>query len=210
MADKISSRQHQILKLLLENKQGLTIDEIASRLDISRNAVTQHFSGLEKKGYLHRGALNKTAGRPVSTYILSDAGLNYFPKQYAWFSELILTDLKQSMGSEAFTAYLAKLAQSLSQNLLPQFADKKPQERIQLLLNVMEGLGFQAKLSESLENHLPVIEASNCIYHDLAQKHLEVCEFDRVLISTLLARKIEQVSCMAEGQHVCAFKINQQ
>jgi hypothetical protein len=30
MAEKIRSRQHQILKLLLENKAGLSIDEIKS------------------------------------------------------------------------------------------------------------------------------------------------------------------------------------
>lgn len=206
MADKISSRQHQILKLLLENKQGLSIDEIAKALSISRNAVAQHFSSLEKKGYLQPCALNKTAGRPVRKYSLTIAGLNYFPKQYAWFSELILMDLKQSMGSEAFAAYLHKLAETLSQNLLPQFTDKNTAERVQMLLKIMDALGFQAKASEQPEQQT-VIEASNCIYHDLAQKHDEICEFDRTLISSLLAKNIDQLSCMAKGDHICAFKI---
>lgn len=207
MADKISSRQHQILKLLLENKQGLSIDEIAKALSISRNAVAQHFASLEKKGYLQPCALNKTAGRPVRKYSLTIAGLNYFPKQYAWFSELILMDLKQSMGSEAFAAYLHKLAETLSQHLLPQFTDKNTAERVQMLLNIMDDLGFQTKVSENPESLQVAIEASNCIYHDLAQKHEEICEFDRTLISSLLAKNIDQVSCMAKGDHICAFKI---
>ena len=133
MAVKIGSRQHQILKLLLENKGGLTIDEIAAALEISRNAVTQHFAKLEKQGYLQPGSLNKTAGRPVCAYTLTQAGLNYFPKQYAWFAELILADLKQSLGSENFAAYLQKLAGVLSDRLLPQFADKDQAERLKLL-----------------------------------------------------------------------------
>ena len=37
MTNKISSRQRQILDLLLKNKAGLSIDEIANELDISRN-----------------------------------------------------------------------------------------------------------------------------------------------------------------------------
>ena len=44
MTEKIRSRQQQILKLLLENKAGLSIDEIATALNISRNAVQQHFA----------------------------------------------------------------------------------------------------------------------------------------------------------------------
>jgi DeoR family transcriptional regulator, suf operon transcriptional repressor len=110
MTTKISTRQHEILKLLLEHKAGLTIDEIALALNISRNAVMQHFVGLENKGYLRQSALTKTAGRPVGTYTLTELGINYFPKQYAWFAELILTDLKKTLGSEAFIAYLQKLA----------------------------------------------------------------------------------------------------
>ncbi|MCX7107127.1 MAG: winged helix-turn-helix transcriptional regulator [Methylococcales bacterium] len=102
MTEKIKPRQQQILKLLLENKAGLSIDEIATVLAISRNAVQQHFSVLEKDGYIQAGVLNKTAGRPVRSYVLTEAGINSFPKQYAWFSELILNDLKNELGSEAF------------------------------------------------------------------------------------------------------------
>lgn len=210
MTDQISSRQQQILKLLLEHKDGLTIDEIATALDISRNAVTQHFSSLEKNGYLQTCALNKTAGRPVRTYSLTSTGVNYFPKQYAWFSELILTDLKQSLGSEGFSAYLRKLAETLSQNLQPQFADKDTAERLKILLTIMDDLGFEAKVHRQAENQQAVIEASNCIYHDLAQKHLEMCEFDRTLISSLLGTKIEHLTCMAKGDHVCAFTLKNQ
>lgn len=42
MTGKIRSRQQQILQLLFENKAGLSIEEIATALNISRNAVQQH------------------------------------------------------------------------------------------------------------------------------------------------------------------------
>ncbi|MEI7995269.1 MAG: HTH domain-containing protein, partial [Methylococcaceae bacterium] len=109
MAEKVGSRQQQILNLLLEKKTGLSIDEIATALNISRNAVQQHFTVLEKDGYIQTGVLNKTAGRPVRSYVLTEAGINSFPKQYAWFSDLILTDLKNELGTDAFQRYLHKL-----------------------------------------------------------------------------------------------------
>jgi len=205
MAEKVGSRQQQILKLLLENKTGLSIDEIAAALDISRNAVQQHFTALERDGYIKAGGLNKTAGRPVRAYILTEAGINRFPKQYAWFSELILSNLKEEMGSEAFQRYLHKLGKSLSQNLLPQFEGKTSDERIDELLKIMAQLGFQAKAVA--DNQQRGIEACNCIYHDLAQKHEEICEFDRALISSLLDKTIDHVECMATGGALCRFNI---
>jgi len=85
MSQEISSRQNQILKLLLENRKGLCIDNVADALDISRTAVQKHFAALENEGYIKKKTLNKTAGRPVTVYALTDKGINYFPKQYAWF-----------------------------------------------------------------------------------------------------------------------------
>jgi DeoR family suf operon transcriptional repressor len=207
MAEKIRSRQFQILKLLLENKAGLSIDEIAAELAISRNAVQQHFAVLERDGYIQTGMLNKTAGRPVRSYILTEAGINSFPKQYAWFSELMLNDLKNEMGSAAFQRYLHKLGNNLSQSLLSRFEGKEADERIEELLKIMEALGFNAKSVTDSANNERAIQACNCIYHDLAQKHEEICEFDRTLIASLLDKDIEHVECMAKGGVVCRFKI---
>ena len=207
MNEKIRPRQQQILKLLLENKAGLSIDEIATALNISRNAVQQHFVALERDGYIQTGVLNKTAGRPVRSFVLTEAGINSFPKQYAWFSELILTDLKNEIGSESFQRYMHKLGNNLSKSLLSQFEGKQTDERIEELLKVMDGLGFKTRKMTDSGSHERTIEACNCIYHNLAQKHEEICEFDRTLISSLLDKDIEHVECMAKGGAVCRFKI---
>jgi DeoR family transcriptional regulator, suf operon transcriptional repressor len=207
MAERIRSRQHQILGLLLENKEGLRIDEIASLLNISRNAVQQHIAALELDGYIQAGVLNKTAGRPVRSYVLTEAGINSFPKQYAWFSELMLTDLKNEIGPEAFKRYLNKLGNNLSKSYQYRFAGKQSDERLEELLKIMDGLGFKATRLTGPGSNERTIEACNCIYHDLAQKHEEICEFDRTLISSLLDKDIEHVECMAKGGAVCRFKI---
>lgn len=207
MTNRISSRQYQILELLLKNRAGLSIDEIANTLNISRNAVQQHFASLERDDYIQTGALKKTAGRPVRTFVLTEEGVNCFPKQYAWFSELILSDLKEEMGSEAFKRYMQKLGANLSQSLLPRFEGKQTEERVDELIKIMDELGFQATSIKATNSDDRYIKACNCIYHDLAQKHDEICELDKTLISTLLDKETELVECMAKGGHICSFKI---
>ena len=205
---KISSRQHQILEYLLENRAGLSVDELAKMLDISRTGVQQHFVVLERDGYIKKSMLNKTAGRPVTIYVITDKGCNYFPKQYAWFSELILNDLQQEIGAERFKAFMQKLGIKLADTLQGKFYGKTLSERVDELTIIMTDLGFQVKVGAESELEDFTLEARNCIYHDLAQKHAEICEFDLALMSSLLDKKVEQISCMAKGDCMCSFKIN--
>lgn len=205
MLSTVTSRQNQILQILLNNREGLTIDEISLALDISRSAVQQHFTTLEKNNFIATAALKKTAGRPVRSYVITENGINHFPKQYAWFSEIIVSDLKQEMGKTVFKRYLSKLGVNLARSLLHDFNGKTADERLKQLIATMGELGFQAKSTTSSSEQN--IEACNCIYHNLAQQHHEICEFDKALISTLLDKDIELTECMAKGGHICRFKI---
>ncbi len=207
MLQNISPRQHQILEQLLENRTGLSIDALAKVLDISRVAVQQHVVGLEGDGYIKKNSLNKTGGRPVAIYGITDKGINYFPKQYAWFSDLILSELWQEMGSEGFKDYMQRLGIRLADNLRSQFEGKNLNDRMDELLVIMTNLGFQVTTAVESEAGKSVIRANNCIYHDLAQKHNEICAFDLALMSSLLDKEVKQLSCMAKGDCACHFRI---
>lgn len=207
MLKKVSSRQHQILECLLESRNGLSVDELAKALDISRTGVQQHFVVLERDGYIRKSTLNKTAGRPVTIYVITDKGNNYFPKQYAWFSDLILSDLQQEIGPDRFKAYMQKLAGKLADKLRGKFEGKNLTQRVDELAIVMNDLGFQVKVDIEPETESPNMEAYNCIYHDLAQQHHEICAFDLALMSSLLDKEVEQLSCMAKGDCNCSFRI---
>jgi DeoR family transcriptional regulator, suf operon transcriptional repressor len=208
MADHIGSRQRQLLELLLQNKDGLCIDEIAKTLTISRNAVQQHISVLELEGYLQAGDLNKTAGRPVRRYVLTEAGINSFPKQYAWFSKLMLSDLKNEIGHKAFERYMQKLGENLSQSYQYRFTGKPAHEKVEELLKIMDELGYMTnKKPESDDQGEATIKATNCVFHDLAQKHNEICQFDVALITSLLGQDVKITECMAKGGGICCFKL---
>ena len=205
----VTPRQHHILEQLLKNRVGLSIDALAKELDISRAAIQQHIVGLEADGLIKKNALNKTAGRPVVIYGITDKGINYFPKQYAWFSDLILSELQQEMGVEGFKSYMHRLGIRLANNLRGQFEGKNMNDRVDELLLIMTNLGFQVTTGIEPETNNPVIRANNCIYHDLAQKHNEICAFDLALMSSLLDKDVIQLSCMAKGDCACHFKIQE-
>ncbi|WP_341325624.1 HTH domain-containing protein [Methylotuvimicrobium sp. KM2] len=205
MTKGIGTRREQILKLLLESRLGLGIDEIAEQLDISRNAVQQHLSSLEQEQLIKKDIFKSTGGRPSRNYVLTERGINYFPKQYSWFGNLVLSELKSEMSEEAFRQFMWRLGVKLANTLAAQFSDKKLEEKIVALINTMQSLGYHASLDTNTGQ--PVIKASNCVYHDLAQQFSDLCDFDHALISTLLDRPIEQTACMARGDCSCKFLI---
>lgn len=201
-----SSRQKQILNLLLLSKSGLSIDELATQLDISRNATKQHLVTLEQAQLVQTDHLNLnvTGGRPSRNYQLTEKGIHHFPKQYAWFSLLLLTELKEELGEEGLSTYLAKLGNKLASSLLSTSDHLDTAEKLSRLLEIMQSLGYVAE--QGVDVPEASIQAYNCVYHDLANEFPQLCEFDRALISTWLDKPIEQVQCMAQGDCVCIFK----
>lgn len=204
MQNQATSRQEQILSLLLASKAGLSIDDIAEKQAISRNAVKQHMVVLEKEQLIKAAHFNATKGRPARCYVLTEQGINHFSKQYSWFCNLVLTELKQEMGTDAFTRFMQRLGSKVAESLAPQFIDKNAEQKAETLAAIMQNLGYQ--VSVDLSGDSATINAINCVFHDLAQQHTELCEFDRALIRTLLDYPVEQTECMAKQGCACRFK----
>lgn len=204
---KINPRQHEILEHFLTHKEGLCIEDLASVLMISRTAVQQHFYTLEREGYIKKNTVSKTAGRPITRYAITTKGINYFPKHYAWFADLILEDLLGTISVEESEKYMWHLGTKLALQLREQFENKSLSERFTQLSLIMNELGFVVTQATN-ENEELCLQACNCILHDLAQKHLSICQFDLALMTIALGESVEQTRCMAKGHHVCEFLIS--
>ena len=205
MIKNSDSRQEQILTLLLNSAAGMSIDQLAATLEISRNAVKQHLLGLEMRKLVKEAGLNITGGRPSRRYILTDQGINSFPKQYAWFCNLLLSELAAELNTEALEQMMWNMGVKLANSLVQQFAHKNQAEKLVALVDLMQGLGYHAALEQ--QDGLSAIKAVNCVYHDLAKQYPELCRFDQALISTLLGNPIEQTACMAKSDCACRFNV---
>lgn len=194
------------MTLLLNSETGMSLDELSRQLQISRTAVKQHLVELEKLQWVREAALNSTKGRPARSYNLTEQGINRFPKQYAWFCNLLLSELVDELGSEGLQKVMWNLGVKLGHSLAPQFRHKSPEEKLNALVELMQNLGYHAELEQ--DGDQASIKALNCVYHDLAQKHPDICQFDQALISTLLETPVQQTACMAKMDCACRFNIN--
>lgn len=199
--------QRRLLAQLLDRKSGLTIDELAERLDITRSAVNQHLSALEKSGDVAQNSSRKTAGRPGRLYVLTDAGIENFPKKYSWFSRVLFESLRARIGLEQFGQYMYDLGVQMSAAAIPRLLGKTRPERVTEIVKIMNETGFLAHIVAAREgDSLPRIECKNCVYHDLSKEFTEVCRFDIGFISGLMGAEVEHEECMQRGGQACRFR----
>jgi DeoR family suf operon transcriptional repressor len=208
MLELFGRRQQELLKLMLKNKAGVSIDELASEANITRTAVRQHLTSLEADGYVCKGEERKTAGRPGQTFVLTRRGMDLFPKQYSWFSALLLQAMKEERGSEGLAQWLRGLAGTIATGLKSRLEGKAGDRRLEEVVAIMDELAFEAKAVLRVDHpEGTAIEASNCVYHDLAKQFPEVCQFDLELLSQLTGSELDHHACMVRGGDICHFRL---
>lgn len=199
--------QQQVLTLLLENKSGMTIDELVDSIGLSRSGVNQHLMVLEREGYVRRATVRKTGGRPVHVYVLTREGANLFPKKYSWFSALLMKTLREQMGEEKLSRYMYDLGVQTSAACIPRLVGKNRTERVAEIVNIMNETGFVAQVIPAQgRDKIPRVQCKNCVYHDLSKDYPEVCRFDIGFLSGLMGAEVEHQECMQRGGDACRFR----
>jgi predicted ArsR family transcriptional regulator len=195
--------QQVLLRTLLHNKPGETVDGLARKLGVSRNAVRQHLTALERDGVVTKGARQPSGGRPEQLYVLTSEGHEQFPRQYSWISELLLQALEKRANGD-LGHELERMGEAIGKSLQSQIGDGTDEARIAALAALMAGLGYDARMAASDENE-PVIEAQNCVFHKLAFNRPDVCRFDLAMMAASTDTIVEHRKCMARGAECCAF-----
>jgi DeoR family transcriptional regulator, suf operon transcriptional repressor len=200
MLHVIGGRRQDILRLLLERKDGLTVDQIAAALSITRSAARDHVRSMERDELIAPSLTQTvTGGRPGTLYRLTDDGIALFPKNYDGLARLLLESLISRLGQAETEKELRALGKRLAADLKPRVGGGSLKDKAGKIANIMGELGFEATSSGD------TIEAQNCIYHEMAQADPTVCTLDLALIGELADAKVDHKACMARGDSSCRF-----
>jgi predicted ArsR family transcriptional regulator len=206
MSETFGASRNRLMRHLLRNKQGASIDEMASAVGVTRTAVRQHLAALMRDGLVAGGETRPTGGRPEQLYVLSPQGREEFPRRYSWFAQLLIEAIQREHGTSGLRVRLGRIAAAVVAQIrqgAPAIGSRR--EKVQALAGLMDNLGYDAHTARDLEG-APTIEADNCVFHELATKNPEICHFDLALLSGYTGSKVTLHECMARGGHVCRFQ----
>ena len=199
--------QQKILDLLLDQNDGATLDEICEHIGVTRTAAKEHVLKLEDMDLLTYRDDKMGVGRPKRKYLLSDAGHEAFPRQYSWLSIILLETLAKDLGPASISRMMKELGKKVALSMKQRFEGKTNVALLNEVKGAMNELGYRSSIKQSDLRKGAVLEATNCVYHSVAKKHPELCQFDIQFLESATGMKVKLESCIARGGTVCRFCI---
>ena len=202
---QLGATQQRLLRQLLMANEGGTVESLCAQLRISHNAVRQHLSALIARAYVERTQSRPSGGRPTACYRLTEAGHALFPRNYGTIATALLAQWQARFGEAGMEEALRELGRDLGQQEVAPPPDTPVAEVVQGLARKLDALGYEAVAAQHGGEWQ--VEAFNCVFHALAQRHPQVCKFDLAYMEAASGRRVHHMECIVRGGHVCRFRL---
>ena len=203
---QLGATQQKLLRTLLSCPQGASVEELCHALGITHNAVRQHLTALIAAGWVERGVVRASGGRPRACYVLLTAGRELFPRNYALVARGMIEHLYAHAGVAAVQDMLAEMGAKLGAGAAGWIAGAgNAEDATRLLAEQLDALGYEAQVAK-VGGHTEV-EAWNCVFHALARAHPDICRFDLAFMGAATGRPVQRTTCMLHGQPACRFRL---
>ncbi|WP_223529944.1 helix-turn-helix transcriptional regulator [Pseudomonas sp. BF-B-26] len=200
MLEGLGRTQQDLLNALLHHAGGMSIDELADHLSVTRTAVRQHLAALERDALVLRGETRPTGRRPEQLYRLTDHAREQFPRQYQMLASVLIEEVADIIGPDALASLMRSMGRKLALDREPQVVDEAR------IVQHMNQAGYEAEVFFRSSDDKEIV-AHNCVFHRLAAAHPVVCELDLALIGALGGGEVDHTECMVRGGYVCRFKL---
>lgn len=176
-----SSTRGQIVTLLRSG--GATVDELATALELTDNAVRSHLSALERDGLVEQAGTRRGASKPAFVYRLTRDAERLFPKSDASMLRALLEVLRERFSGQQLKDLFARTGYAAAAQLPP--AQGSLRDRVQQSAELLGELGGLAEVEELDSAY--VIHGFSCPYSAASPDHPAVCQ----LAAAFLAQYIE-------------------
>ena len=195
------STRGQIVTIL--RGSACTVEDLASRLHLTDNAVRAHLSTLERDGLVRQTGLRRGPRKPHFTYALTPAADRLFPKAYDALLNQLIAVLKTRLTPADIEEVLREVGRGVAAGA-PAGKDDDLESRVQRALTVLEALGGAAR-AEKHDDKI-VIQSSSCPLAAAVSVHPEVCGLAETLIAEIVQAPIRE-HCNRQGRPLCRFEI---
>lgn len=196
------STRGQIVTLL--RGSPCTVDELATKLELTDNAVRAHLSTLERDGLVRQSGIRRGARKPHFTYALTDEADRLFPKAYDALLNQLITVLKTRLSPPEIEAVLREVGRAIAADT-PVGQDATLHSRVQKALAVLEAIGGSAEIEE--HDGKIVIRGNGCPLAAAVGVHPEVCRLAETLVGEIVQAPVVE-KCDRDSRPQCRFEID--
>lgn len=200
-----SSAKRELL-LLLKQRPGLSLAEIARSRDISKVAALRHLASLEDEGLVERSYERRRVGRPAVHFRLSQRAAGIFPQAYAQMSITALEYIERRLGREAVVGMLQERSHEVADQNRPRLGAPELRARVEELARIRSEGGYMAEVGPRRGSGVELRE-HNCPILAIAGRFPEACEVERRMFESMLRAGVSTSHRVVAGDPVCRFLI---
>ncbi len=195
-----STTRGQIVSLL--RRAGQTVDDLASALELTDNAVRSHLATLERDGLVVQRGARRGRGKPALAYELTPEAETLFPKAHAAVLGAVLDVVTAELGPERVNELLRHTGRHIGAGRQPPADDE--QTRLAAAITTLNELGGLVELEERAG--VRYLHGYSCPLGTAAREHPELCQFAEALVSELVGQPVRE--CCDRGERPrCCFQI---
>jgi len=206
LISEIGKSQRLRIINLLKRSQGLSVNELAARLNMSYMGIKQHCIDLEKGGYLdtRRRPRTEGTGRPEMAYRLTQRAHELFPEASNPATIEILHAAEKLYGPTAPDKLLMIWFQSKAEDYEARVKGETLETRAKSLVKLRDNEGCMAELEE--ENGLCIVEFHSPIA-DVLRAFPIVARLETELFHRVLRAEVTRQEETVSGLYQCRFRI---
>jgi predicted ArsR family transcriptional regulator len=198
------STRGRIVSLLRDGSS--TVNELASKLELTDNAVRAHLLSLERDGLIRQSGVQRGPRKPHFAYELTAEAERLFPKAYDALLNQLITVLKGRLPPTVLEDVLREVGRSLAAR---HSSDRTPDDlggRVQNALGVLKAIGG----SPSVERNggRLIIRSGGCPLSAAVVEHPEVCELAEALVAEVVGLPVKE-RCVRGESPKCCFEVGE-
>ncbi|MDB4869995.1 MAG: putative transcriptional regulator [Gemmatimonadales bacterium] len=194
------------MRLLALLREGTwTVDDLATRLELTDNAVRFHLTSLEDAGTVRKdGVLRKEgAGKPADLYALTPEAEESFSRAYAPVLAVLLAELRETMSTTQLVAFLRRAGTRLAKGL-PRSSGSLS-HRVAGAAELLNALGGVTAVEKS-GNTYQIIGRACPLSRAVEADHC-VCAAVTALVAEVVDADVAE-RCDRSGRPRCHFEIS--
>ena len=181
-----------------------TVEELATQLELTDNAVRAHLATLERDGIVRQSGIRRGARKPHFTYALTDEADRLFPKAYDTLLNQLIAVLKTRLNPAEIEDVLREVGRAIAAST-PNGHDTTLRSRVLKAMTVLEAIGGSAVLEE--QDDKIVIRGNGCPLAAAVNVHPEVCRLAETLVGEIVKAPVVE-KCDRESRPQCRFEID--
>jgi len=204
--DQLPETRRLVLQYIKE-RGGATASEIADRLGISAEGARQQLAQLQTSGWIEgRNARERgRSGRPSTTYTLTTAGENLFPKLYDELLGAVVHAVAERFGPQAPEEIWAAVADARTRGWQHLLERPDLRQRIEALRDLYARKDAYTRVEAHADGY-DLVEL-NCPFLNIALEHPGVCSTSVNMLTRVLGRRVVREQRFQEGAGRCVFRV---